>query len=69
MQKTTSVLIRVLICLAVITAGVVTAEMLASMRQKPEQAKLPEQTLRVDVQPVQFEDIDVVISGFGTARP
>jgi multidrug efflux pump subunit AcrA (membrane-fusion protein) len=69
MQKTTSVIIRILICLAIIAAGVVTAEMLASMRQKPDQAEIAERALRVDVQSVHFEDIDVVISGFGTARP
>ncbi len=68
-MKATSVVIRILISIAIIAAGVLTAMQLASMRRAPEQADSAERALRVDVQRVEFEDIDVVISGFGTIRP
>ena len=69
MQKTISVVIRILICMVIIAMGVLILKKLTSMRTDPVQAENFERALRVDVQEAQFEDVEIFISGLGTVRP
>ncbi len=58
----------VVISVAVLAAGVLLAGLLARQKKPPASAEIAERALRVEVQAVHFEDVPVMIGGFGQAR-
>lgn len=61
-------ILRVLLCVAVLIAGIGARAVLIAFKTPPKQAEIHEMSLRVEVQKVQPADVPVMISGFGEVR-
>jgi multidrug resistance efflux pump len=59
---------RLIICTLVLLIGVVAMVAMASMRKPPAEARFDERPLHVEVHEVAFQDVPVVIAGYGEAR-
>jgi RND family efflux transporter MFP subunit len=60
---------RLIICAVVLLTGVGAMLALASMKKPPAEARLDERPLHVEVWPARSQDVPVIISGYGEARP
>lgn len=63
------VMVRVMICTLVLAAGIIGMLTLARMKQPPAEAAFEERPIQVETLSAQPEDVQVVIRGFGEARP
>lgn len=61
-------LVRILLCILIIAAGIVTMRVLRSMKQPPREAAQKEPVLKVRTRVMQPRDEQVLIQGFGEAR-
>ncbi len=62
------ILIRIIICLAVILAGVFGMKMLSKLKKPPAETQVKERPLRVETLTAVKKDAPVVISGYGEMR-
>jgi RND family efflux transporter MFP subunit len=62
------ILIRIIICLAVILTGVYGMKMLSKLKKPPAETQVKEQPLRVETLTAVKQDAPVVISGYGEMR-
>ncbi|MDM8523600.1 biotin/lipoyl-binding protein [Desulfococcaceae bacterium HSG8] len=63
-----NVIIRLVICAAVIFIGVAGMRTLAKMKKPPAEAKYEERPMRVEVLRVETEDVPIAITGYGEAK-
>lgn len=63
-----TVIVRIVVCLAVLTVGVFGMKKLAALKQPPAEVEVKERPLMVAVQTVKLEDVPVVISGYGETK-
>jgi RND family efflux transporter MFP subunit len=59
---------RLIICTIVLLTGIAAMLALASMKKPPAEARLDERPLHVEVKTAAFQDVPVIISGYGEAR-
>ncbi len=62
------ILVRILVCLLVIAAGVFAMQMLAKLKKPPAEAQAKRRPLRVETLTAEKTDAPVVISGYGEMR-
>ncbi len=62
------ILVRILVCLLVIAAGVFAMQMLSKLKKPPAEAQAKRRPLRVETLTAQKTDAPVVISGYGQIR-
>jgi len=67
--RATQVIIRIIICVAILVVGFVAMNKLAKLKKPPVEAKQSENVLQVKGMIVQTEDIQTTLSGYGEVRP
>jgi len=66
--RATQVIIRIIICIAVLVFGFLAMNKLAKLKKPPVEAKQSERVLQVQGMIVQTEDIQTTLSGYGEVR-
>lgn len=67
-KRPLAVTVSFFICVLVLAAGGLGMVFLLSLKEPPARAEIAERVLRVQVQPVQPEDVPVVMTGYGEVR-
>ena len=68
-HPTRHVLIRIVICVAILLVGVIAMTRLSQLKKPPAEAVVTEKPMRVQGLEADFEDVNVFINGYGEVQP